>query len=289
MTASPERSRIPHVAPKEGRDAGGDRERVAALELEIERLRAELREAGEVRSRFLATVSHELRTPLQVVTGYADLLQAGIPVTVPEPAREHAHHIGRAAQHLVGLVDQLLSFSRIESGREGLHLEHSDLVTLTRQAAALVQPLVRRKGLQLDLNLPDLPELVVETDVVKVRQVIYNLLTNAVKFTDRGEVSLTLHAPRDGMVRIAVGDTGCGMTEAELAQAFETFWQAERLVGTGVAPRGGTGLGLSISRELARMLGGDVSACSEAGRGSVFTFTIPAATAPGTLEEPAIP
>ena len=275
MTATPERSRTPQIVSHENRSAVGDRERVAALELEVERLRAELLEARQARSHFLATVSHELRTPLQVVTGYADLLQAGIPVIVPEAAQEHAHHIGRAAQHLVGLVDQLLSFSRIESGRERLHVEPADLLALARQAVALVLPLARRKALHLALNVPDLPELVADTDVVKVRQVVYNLLTNAVKFTDHGEVTLTLHAPCDGMVRFEVGDTGCGMTEAQLARAFESFWQAERLVGTGVAPRGGTGLGLSISRELARMLGGDVTARSEAGRGSVFTFVLP--------------
>ena len=270
MTATPERSPLREDLPRP------EVTRLTALEREVERLRLELEESESARSRLLATVSHELRTPLQVISGYADLFIAGIPVPLPQVARDQAEHIARAAQHLAGLVDQLLTFTRIESGREGLRLEPVDLVSLARQAAALVEPLVRRKALRLALNLPDQPTLVVETDGVKVRQVIYNLLSNAVKFTDQGEVVLSLCVRGQGReVRFEVHDTGCGMTAEHLERAFEAFWQADRLTGTGVAPRGGTGLGLSISRELARMLGGDLTARSEKGRGSTFTLTLP--------------
>ena len=287
MTATPDGLRARDGAAP---DAEGDRvvleARIAALECENARLCTELLTANEARARFVATVSHELRTPLQVVMGYADLLQSGIPGPIPPTSREHVAHIGRAAEHLLSIVEQILTFARLESRREQLRLERTDLRVLARQAASLVTPLILRKGLRLALDVPEDDALVVETDVVKVRQVIYNLLSNAVKFTDEGEVGLVVatgHEHEEAVVRFEVRDTGCGMTASQLERAFEAFWQAERFSGTGIAPRGGTGLGLSISRELARMLGGDLTVRSEPGRGSAFTFTLPARPANGPV------
>jgi signal transduction histidine kinase len=237
----------------------------AALAVENARLHREVRRASEVKSEFLAAMSHEFRTPLTAILAYAELLVSGIPEPIAEVPRGHAERIVGASRHLTHLVEQVLSLSRIESGRDELRAAPTDLAALARDTAALVEPLARQKGLELAVEVPEEGATVV-TDADKLRQVLFNLLGNSVKFTAEGAVRLTLHTG-DGTATFEVRDTGRGMTPQEMERIWEPFWQADR---PGMKRTAGTGLGLGITKRLVAILGGEIRARSEAGRGSVF-------------------
>lgn len=243
----------------------------AALAIENARLHREARRASEAKSEFLAAMSHEFRTPLTAIVAFADLLVAGIPEPITGTPHLHAERILGAARHLAELIEQVLTLSRLDSDRERARAEPVDLGALARDTADLVQPLAQQKGLRLEVDVPaDGPML--ETDANKVRQVLFNLLGNAVKFTQRGEVRLSVEAQPDG-VRIEVRDTGEGIAPGDLERIWEPFWQVARPQ-AGRPP--GTGLGLGIVRQLVRVLGGEIQAFSEPGRGSAFVVRLPA-------------
>jgi signal transduction histidine kinase len=233
--------------------------------------------ASQAKSDFLAIMSHELRTPLNAILGYADLVLLG----VPEPVGEQAHHqverVRTAAQHLLQLVDEVLSYARLESGKEVVKLEPIELGAVVRETMTLVAPLAERKGITLASRTTE--DIRLETDGWKVRQILNNLLSNAVKFTEEGGwIGVT--AAVDGKVaHIAVEDTGIGIPEEHLSRIFDPFWQVEH---SSTRRFGGTGLGLGVARELARLLGGDVTVSSRMGSGSTFTLTLPM-TPPRTL------
>lgn len=248
----------------------------AALALENARLHREARRASEAKSEFLAAMSHEFRTPLTAIVAFADLLVAGIPEPLTGTPHLHAQRILDAARHLAELIEQVLTFARLDSDRDRAQAEPVDLGALARDTAALVQPLAGQKALRLVVDAPA-EGPVVRTDANRVRQVLFNLLGNAVKFTDRGEVSLRVFAAPGG-VAIEVRDTGQGIASQDLERIWEPFWQAAR-PGSGRPP--GTGLGLGIVRQLVRMLGGDIHARSEPGRGSAFVVRLPAAPGEG--------
>jgi signal transduction histidine kinase/HAMP domain-containing protein len=241
----------------------------AALAVDNARLYENAVEANRVKSDFLAVVSHELRTPLNAIAGYAQLMQQGIPVELPQPQREQLGRIQASTRHLTELIEEVLTFSRLEAGREEVRPERTDLAELTREVAGLIQPSFTTKGLPLRVDVPE-SSLWVETDPGKVRQILLNLLSNAAKFTDRGEAGVSMHAD-DDCVRIAVTDTGIGVHPASLEWIFEAFTQGDH----GGQTRGGTGLGLAVSRNLARLLGGDLIAESEPGVGSRFELALP--------------
>jgi signal transduction histidine kinase len=243
----------------------------AALAVENARLHREAQRASDVKSEFLAAMSHEFRTPLTAVLAYAELLVSGIPEPIGEVPRGHAERILTAAQHLTHLVEQVLTLSRIEAERDEVKLEPTDLVALVRETAALIEPLALQKGLEFRVEVPEEGATAV-TDANKVRQVLFNLLGNAVKFTPGGEVRLSLRAER-GRVVFEVSDTGRGMTPEELERIWEPFWQGDR---PGMKRTAGTGLGLGITRRLVRNLGGDILVRSEPGRGSVFAVELDA-------------
>ena len=233
--------------------------------------------ANRAKGDFLATMSHELRTPLAAITGYADLMLQEMAGPLTEGQQQHVGRMKNLSAHLLRIVDEILTFSRLQAGREETHVEVVDLGLLAREAASSVQPLVERKGLGFRLSIPDKP-VVVATDEMKVTQIIINLLGNAAKFAQSGEVSLTLRRGED-VVCLDVADTGPGISAANCARIFEPFTQVE----TALRRREpGTGLGLPVSRQLARLLGGDVTVESVPGRGSIFTLTLP-------LEAPASP
>ncbi len=237
----------------------------AALAVENARLHREVQRASEVKSEFLAAMSHEFRTPLTAILAYAELLVSGIPQPVPDVPRGHAERILAASEHLTHLVEQVLTLSRIEAERDEVRAEPTDLAALARETAALIEPLARQKGLGFAVVVPE-AGATVTTDANKLRQVLFNLLGNSVKFTTRGAVRLTLHVA-DGSATFEVRDTGRGMTAQELERIWEPFWQADR---PGMKRTPGTGLGLGISRRLVSILGGEIRARSEPGRGSVF-------------------
>ena len=237
----------------------------AALAVENARLHREVQRASEVKSEFLAAMSHEFRTPLTAILAYAELLVSGIPQPIPDVPRGHAERILAAAEHLTHLVEQVLTLSRIEAERDAVEAKPTDLAALARDTAALIEPLARQKGLEFAVEVPE-EGATATTDANKLRQVLFNLLGNSVKFTTEGAVRLALHVA-DGTATFEVRDTGRGMTAEELERIWEPFWQADR---PGMKRTPGTGLGLGISRRLVEILGGEIRARSEPGRGSVF-------------------
>jgi PAS domain S-box-containing protein len=248
----------------------------AALAIENARLHREARRASEAKSEFLAAMSHEFRTPLTAIVAFAELMVAGIPQPIEGVPLQQAERIQGAARHLSELIEQVLTFSRLDSERERAQAEPVDLGELARDTAALVQPLAEQKGLLMEVDVP-LHGPVVQTDANKVRQVLFNLLGNAVKFTERGQVRLAVH-PAPGGVTLEVHDTGEGIAPAELDRIWEPFWQAAR---PEVGRPPGTGLGLGIVRKLVRVLGGEIHVRSDPGRGTAFVVRLPAASADG--------
>ncbi len=223
------------------------------------------------RSEFLASMSHELRTPLTGIMGYADLLNL-LPLG-PE-SREYATAIKACGEALLTLINNVLDFSKIEAGRLRFETIPYDLRETAREAAEAVRPTALAKGLALEVRIdPDLP-VAQRGDATRVRQVLCNLLGNAVKFTSRGGVTADLPAP-SRTVRVAGGgiaDTGEGIPSSLLSAIFDPYDQGD----VDTARRcGGTGLGLAISQSIARGMGGDLVVASTPGEGSVFRFWLP--------------
>ena len=232
---------------------------------------SEIREANRAKSDFLATMSHELRTPLNAIAGYTDLLDAGIHGALSGRQAEALQRIQINQRHLLRLIDDVLDFAKLEAGH--LHLEIDDVPVqeTLESTSALIETQLATKGIRFELGAGD-HSVTCRGDCAKVQQVIANLLSNAWKFTaPGGTVRLGWVATPDA-IRISVADTGIGIAARSIESAFEPFVQ----LNSGLRGRPeGTGLGLAISRELARAMGGDVTATSEPGKGSTFTLTLP--------------
>jgi PAS domain S-box-containing protein len=244
----------------------------ARLHAAERRARGEAEAANQAKSDFLAIMSHELRTPLTAVVGYTELLADEVVGPVNDTQRDHLARVRASSEHLLLLIEDILSFARIEAGREQARIEEFGLAALLEQAAVIVRPLAEKKGLDFALSGHD-SRAVMRSDPQKVRQIVINLLANAVKFTNEGSVRLTARAD-GGRVAFEVADTGPGIAAEHLERVFDAFWQVDQRM---TRKAGGTGLGLSVARQLARLLGGDVSARSTAGKGSIFTVDLPLA------------
>ena len=228
--------------------------------------------ASEAKSTFLAAMSHELRTPLTAIIGYEELLADGITGPVTEPQRHQLGRIKASATHLLGLIDEILTYSRVEAGSERPHFESLCVQTALEEAASIVEPLVSDRGLALELALePSAKGAHVQTDSQKVRQILVNLLSNATKFTEQGTVSLGARQEGNQLL-FYVRDTGIGIAEEHHHRIFEPFWQVSSRATRKIA---GTGLGLTVSRRLAQMIGGELTVDSAPGRGSTFTLELP--------------
>jgi signal transduction histidine kinase len=235
----------------------------------------QLEQASAAKSQFLANVSHELRTPLNAIIGYTHLMLEGVSGDLMPPQRDKLGRVDSNARHLLSIINDLLDIARIESGKLPIQVEKLVLPDLVDEVMAEVEPLIAGTSLEVTRRIaPTMPEL--RTDRQKVKQIVLNLLSNALKFTPQGSVSIVLdyHAA-DEEVSVAVADTGIGISTDNQQTIFEAFGQAD----SSYAKRhGGTGLGLSICRRLATILGGRITLVSTLGEGSTFTLFLPRRT-----------
>ena len=243
-------------------------------------------DASRAKSRFLANMSHELRTPLSAVIGYAEMLQEEAEDLGQESFTADLGKIRSNAQHLLGLINDVLDLSKVEAEKMDVHAEIFAVEPFVRDVAATIETLVAKKGNHLVLDLAaDLGQA--RTDAVKLRQCLFNLLGNAAKFTEGGTITLRVsrasNPPEDSLV-FTVEDTGIGMTAEQVAGLFQRFVQADE---TTTRKYGGTGLGLALTKAFARLMGGDVDVSSTVGAGTVFTLALPA-TLPDTAEAEAV-
>lgn len=251
-------------------DAEAAREQAEAARREAEEARRAAEEANAAKSQFLATMSHELRTPLNAIVGYVDLLEIGVHGPLTDAQREDLARIRRSEESLHRLVEHVLSFARLESGRIEFRYEDVALDQFLATMEGFIAPRLARKSLGYRVDASG-GAVTVSMDRDKVEQIMLNLLSNAVKFTDRGQIDVRC-AVDDRTFRIDVADTGRGIHASLLDAIFEPFTQGDRSL---THPSEGTGLGLSISRQLARSMGGDITVESVVGRGSTFSVVLP--------------
>jgi PAS domain S-box-containing protein len=240
----------------------------AAIAIDNAQLYRSALAASESKSAFLATMSHELRTPLNAIIGYQSLLAEGIDGRLNESQLVQLTRIRASADHLLGLIDEVLTFSRLDVGKEVVRRDEVRVAAIVAEALTMVTPLAESKGLKLRDETVDAGLF---TDHGKVRQILLNLLSNAIKFSDDGDIVIRSRVDRDS-VAISIIDPGIGIAAENIVRIFDPFWQVEQRSTRKV---GGTGLGLSVSRSLARLLGGDVSVESAVDHGSTFTLTLP--------------
>ncbi len=246
-------------------------ERRAAEQRALEDTRrvAEAEAANRAKSEFLASMSHELRTPLNAIGGYADLLLLGVTGELAPDQRDYLDRLRRSQQHLLGIINDLLNFSRIEAGRITYNMETISMAEAVRHVLPMIEPQAAQRGIAV--RVEQTADHYAMADLAKVEQILLNLLSNAVKFTGRGGSITIAHFVSGAQVGVRVTDTGIGIAEDKTESIFEPFVQVGRTLTTA---QEGTGLGLAISRELARAMGGEITVRSAPDRGSTFELTL---------------
>ena len=233
--------------------------------------------ANRTKSAFLANMSHELRTPMNAIIGYSEMLAEEAVEVGQEGFVPDLHKIQSAGKHLLELINDVLDLSKIESGKMTLYCENIDIAGMIRDIESTMLPAVQKNGNTLTVEMPD-DIGVMHSDLTKIRQTLFNLLSNAAKFTKAGKIQIAISTQlyrRRQFITFAISDTGIGIKPAQLERLFEPFTQADEST---TRKYGGTGLGLAISRRFCRMLGGDIEARSKLRKGSTFTVTLPRKT-----------
>jgi len=237
----------------------------------LRRQAIELEQASQLKSQFLANMSHEFRTPLNAMLGYTSMLLQGVGGPVEQPVKRQLNRIESNGRHLLTIINEILDISRIEAGRMPLQLATFKIPELVSEVRSELEPIIIRSKLAVNLQVEKgLPPL--RTDRQKVKQILLNLLSNALKFTHHGSITLSARAGRDRWMLLSVADTGIGIATADHERIFEDFRQLDN---SPTRAYGGTGLGLSICRRLAQMLDGKLTVQSHVGRGSTFTLHLP--------------
>jgi signal transduction histidine kinase len=233
--------------------------------------------ANRTKSAFLANMSHELRTPMNAIIGYSEMLAEEAEELGQEGFLPDLKKIQTAGKHLLELINDVLDLSKIESGKMTIYCENIEIATMVRDMESTMQPAVQKNGNTLTVEMPeDIGSM--QSDLTKIRQTLFNILGNAAKFTQSGQIKLTVGAhtkSRRQFITFAISDTGIGMKPNQLERLFEPFTQADEST---TRKYGGTGLGLAISRRFCKMLGGDIEAQSKLRKGSTFTVTLPRKT-----------
>jgi signal transduction histidine kinase/CheY-like chemotaxis protein len=249
------------------------KERTKELEAtneELQKANLKIKEADRLKSEFLANMSHELRTPMNAIIGFSKLVHRKTADIIPARQKENLEKVEISANQLLTLINDILDLSKIEAGKMSLNIMAFDFASLVDTCFSTVEPMVKSAKVRLVKEVPEeLPELVSDQD--KVKQILINLLSNALKFTGGGEVKLSA-ARENGSLKIVVSDTGVGIPADALQYIFDEFRQVD---GSSTRKHGGTGLGLSITKKLANLLGGTIDVTSVEGEGSTFTLTLP--------------
>ena len=279
LSAAEEKAKLAEQLLVLNRDLEG-RVAVATSELEersqrLELQRDELRRASQLKSDFLASMSHELRTPLNAIIGHTLNMIEGLYGPQAAPAMQILGRIEQNSRHLLALISDILDLSRIEAGQMPMSVQPVEIAALVEEVARTLEPMAQRRHLSLTIERSGL-DPVIETDPVKLRQILMNLGSNAIKFTSRGSVRVSISGPNgDGASRrvtIAVEDTGCGIPREQIPEAFQDFRQLDQGY---TRQEGGTGLGLPITRRLVGLLGGRLYVRSQPGVGSCFRVELP--------------
>ena len=237
---------------------------------ELERANIRLQEMDRLKSIFLNSMSHELRTPLNSIIGFTGIILQGMSGEVSHEQRKQLSMVKNSANHLLGLINDILDISKIESGRVELSLEEFNLDDVAREVVESLSPTASEKGLELMTEVPE--GITLTSDRRRVKRALMNLVSNAVKFTDQGSVKITAGVTGGDNLEVRVIDTGVGIKKEDMNKLFQPFQQIDISL---TKKHEGTGLGLYLTKKLTGLLGGDISAKSEYGRGSEFTFTIP--------------
>lgn len=261
--------------------------RAARLSEERQRAKAEAEAANRAKSEFLARMTHELRTPLNAVIGYSELMQEEAAERGYSDMLDDLERVRIAGNHLLSMINDTLDLAKIETGRLELHPEPVNLERLAREVVDAVRPLAQRNRNRLEIDLADVGPSV--TDPTKLRQILFNLLSNAAKFTEDGVISLNMRAEtkRDGrIICFSVSDTGPGIPESQQKKIFQPFVQVSNSAAGNI---GGTGLGLSVARSICTLMGGSIRLDSSTGGGTTFTVRLPANLAGTEPEENTAP
>jgi len=240
-----------------------------------------LYESNRLKSEFLANVSHELRTPLNSILGFADLLRETVGGAPDSKSARYVSNICQSGKNLLDLINDLLDLAKIEAGRMEIRSEPLSLPDLFEGLSNILKPLLEQKGLTLTTVVdPDVP--IIRSDPGKLQQILYNFLSNAIKFSPQGErIEVSARRDDEEQVRISVTDHGLGISQSKQQMIFEKFRQVDASV---TRTHGGTGLGLAISKELAGLLNGSIGIRSKEGQGATFWIVIPLQIEPGATD-----